>query len=248
MSLLKAERIKLFSTRSPWWCTGLAIVASLAVATAFVALAGDTIPVTVETTQIASSLGLTVILVLAVLAATTEFTWGTMRVTFQAVPRRAPALLAKAVVVGLWCGLTGLVIGFGSWGIARLIRPEADLALNSGEDWRSVAGQGLVFLLTGVLGVGVGLLLRSTGLALAVALVWTQLIEGLVYWIPGVGKDIYEWMPFFSASQFIGSSFTASALKLEDLPLSPTGYGVYYAAISLALFGTGVVVNRLRDA
>jgi ABC-2 type transport system permease protein len=248
MSLLKAERIKLFSTRSPWWCTGLAIVASLGFATVFVVLGGDEIQLTVSNTQVASSLGLTVMLVMAVLASATEFNWGTMRVTFQAVPRRAPALLAKAAVVGLWSGLAGLVIGFGSWGLAVLLKPGADLALSTGADWRAVAGQGLVFLLTGVLGVGVGLLLRSTGLALGVTLVWTQLVEGLVILIPGVGKDIYEFLPFFSASQFIGSSFTASALKLGDLPLSPLGYGAYYAAICLALFGIGVVVNQIRDA
>jgi ABC-2 type transport system permease protein len=248
MSLLKAERIKLFSTRSPWWCTGLAIAASLGFTIVFVALAGDTIPVTVSNTQIAGSFGLTVILVLAVLSAATEFNWGTMRVTFQAVPRRAPVLLAKAVVVGLWCGLTGLVVGFGSWGIGVAFDPGADLALDSGADWRAVAGQGLIYLLTGVLGVGIGLLLRSTGLALGVTLVWTQLVEGLIVLIPGVGKDIYEWLPFFSASQFIGSSFAASALKLGDLPLTPIGYGVYFAAICLVLFGIGVVVNQVRDA
>lgn len=37
MSLLDVERIKLFSTRSPWWCMGLVLVFGLAFA-ALVAL------------------------------------------------------------------------------------------------------------------------------------------------------------------------------------------------------------------
>jgi ABC-2 type transport system permease protein len=248
MSLLTAERIKLFSTRAPWWCTALAIVASLGFAVVFVIFGGDEIPVTVSNTQTASSFGLTVILVLAVLAAATEYNWGTIRTTYQAVPKRAPALLAKAVVVSLWCGLVGLVIGFGSWGLGVLLKPDADLALNSAADWRAVAGQGLVFLFTGVLGVGVGMLLRSTALALAVTLVWTQLVEGLVFLIPGVGRDIYEWLPFFSAGQFIGGGLTASALNLGELPLGPLGYGAYYASICVILFVIGVVMNQVRDA
>ena len=246
MSLLIAERIKLFSTRSPWWCTALALVASLGFTTAVVALSGD--PTTVSNTQVASSLGLTVIVVMAVLSAATEYHWGTMRATFQSVPKRAPALLAKAVVVGLWSGLVGLVIGFGSWGLGVLLKPESDLALSSAADWRAVAGQGLVFCLAGVLGVGVGLLLRRTGLSLGVVLVWTQLVEGLIFLIPGIGQDIYEWLPFFSAGQFTGGGFMNSALHLGHLPMSPLGYLAYYTAICLVLFGAGVLVNLRRDA
>ena len=40
MSLLTAERIKLFSTRSPWWCTALALVASLGFTTAVAGKSG----------------------------------------------------------------------------------------------------------------------------------------------------------------------------------------------------------------
>jgi ABC-2 type transport system permease protein len=248
MSLLRAERIKLFSTRTPWICTGLAIVASLAFTIALVGLNGEQADVTVGDTQGAGSLGRTVMLVFAVLAATSEFNWGTMRTTFQAVPKRAPALLAKVTVVGVWCGLVGLVVGFGSWGVGVLVKPEANLTLATAADWRSVAGEGVVFLLTGVLGVGVGMLLRSTAAALAVTLVWTQLVEGLTVLIPGIGHHLYVWMPMFAGQQFVGGSLVTNALSLGTLPLGPVGYVLYFAAICFVLFGAGLLLTQRRDA
>ncbi|MEV6879182.1 hypothetical protein [Amycolatopsis sp. NPDC051128] len=248
-NLLRAERIKLFSTRAPWWCLGIALIAPLGFTALFFALAGPDIPATVGNTQLASGNGRTVLLVLAVLATASEFNWGTMRLTFQAVPSRVPALLAKAVVVSAVGAVLGLVVGFGSWGLASLVRPDADLSLHTAADWRSVLGQALVFLLTAVAGVGVALLVRSVAFALTAILVWTQLIEGLVFLIPGAGKHIYPWMPFHAADEFVGAGgFSAGPLQLPSAALGPWGYLGYFAAISVALFVAGVLVTARRDA
>jgi ABC-2 type transport system permease protein len=248
MSVLKAERIKLLSTRAPWWCTGIAVVATLGFTALFFSLSGGEIVPTVANTQIAGAQGRTVVLVLAVLAAATEFNWGTMRMTFQAVPSRTPALLAKGVVVGTLSALIGLVVGVGCWTLASLLKPDADLALHTAADWRVVFGQTLTFLMTGLLGVGLGLLLRNVGLTLALALVWTQLLEGLVQFIPRIGRDLYQWMPFHAANQFAGADFGASPVNSGQLPLGPVGYGVYFAIICLVVFGAGVIVNLRRDS
>jgi ABC-2 type transport system permease protein len=248
-NLLRAERIKLFSTRAPWWCLAIAFVAPLGFTALFFALAGSEIPATVGNTQLASGNGRTVLLVLAVLTTASEFGWGTLRLTFQAVPSRVPALLAKAVVLGAVGVVLGLVVGFGAWGVGSLVQPAADLALRSGADWRSVLGQGLVFLLTAVAGVGVALLLRNVAFALTAALVWTQLLEGLVVFIPGAGRHIYQWMPFHAADEFVGAGgFAAGPLQLSDAPLGLWGYLGYFAAVSVGLFVAGVLVTARRDA
>jgi ABC-2 type transport system permease protein len=249
-NLLRAERIKLFSTRAPWWCLALALAAPLGFTALFFALAGPEIPATVGNTQLASGNGRTVLLVLAVLTTASEFGWGTIRLTFQAVPSRVPALLAKVTIVGAVAAVLGLVVGFGSWGMATLVQPDADLALHSGAEWRSVVGQSLVFLLTAVAGVGVALLLRNVAFALTAVLVWTQLLEGLVVFIPGAGRHIYQWMPFHAADEFVGAGgFGAGPLQLPaSAPLSPWGYLGYFAAISVALFVAGVFVTAKRDA
>lgn len=248
-NLLRAERIKLFSTRAPFWCLVIAFVAPLGFTALFFALAGPEIPPTVGNTQLASGNGRTVLVVLAILATASEFNWGTMRLTFQAVPSRVPALVAKVVVVSAVAAVLGLAVGFGSWGLATLVQPDADLALHSGADWRSVLGQSLVFLLSAVAGVGVALLLRSVAFGLTAVLVWTQVLEGVVVLIPGIGKDIYQWMPFHAADEFVGASgFAAGPLQLGAAPLGPWGYLGYFAAICVALFVAGVFVTARRDA
>jgi ABC-2 type transport system permease protein len=247
--LLRAERIKLFSTRAPWWCLAIALVAPLGFTLLFFALAGPEIPATVGNTQLASGNGRTVLLVLAVLATASEFNWGTMRLTFQAVPSRVPALVAKVVVVGAVGTVLGLVVGFGSWGLASLVQPDADLALHSAAAWRSVLGQSLVFLFTAVAGVGVALLLRSVAFALTIVLVWTQVLEGVLIFIPGIGKHIYQWMPFHAADEFVGAAgLSTGPLQLPSAPLGPWGYLGYFAAICVALFVAGVLVTARRDA
>ncbi|MFJ2610482.1 hypothetical protein ACIO13_36840 [Streptomyces sp. NPDC087425] len=248
-NLLRAERIKLFSTRAPWWCLAIAFVAPLGFTALFFALAGPEIPATVGNTQLASGNGRTVLLVLAILATASEFNWGTMRLTFQAVPSRVPALLAKLAVLAALGAVLGLVVGFGSWGLASLVQPDADLALHSAADWRAVLGQSLVFLFTAVAGVGVALLLRSVAFGLTVVLVWTQVLEGLVVLIPGAGRHIYQWMPFHAADEFVGAGgFAAGPLQLPSAPLGPWGYLGYFAAITIALFVAGVLVTARRDA
>ncbi|WP_370969685.1 hypothetical protein [Amycolatopsis sp. cg9] len=248
-NLLRAERIKLFSTRAPWWCLSIAFVAPLGFTALFFALAGPEIPATVGNTQLASGNGRTVLLVLAILATASEFNWGTMRLTFQAVPSRVPALLAKLAVLAAVGAVLGLVVGFGSWGLASLVQPDADLALHSSADWRSVLGQSLTFLFTAVAGVGVALLLRSVAFGLTVVLVWTQVLEGLVILIPGAGRHIYQWMPFHAADEFVGAGgFAAGPLQLPSAPLGPWGYLGYFAAITVALFVAGVLVTARRDA
>ncbi|WP_410608874.1 hypothetical protein [Amycolatopsis sp. lyj-109] len=248
-NLLRAERIKLFSTRAPWWCLAIAVVAPLGFTALFFALAGTEIPPTVGNTQLASGNGRTVLLVLAVLATASEFNWGTMRLTFQAVPSRVPALVAKVGVVGALGAVLGLVVGFGSWALASLVQPDADLALHSAEAWRSVLGQSLVFLFTAVAGVGVALLLRSVAFGLTVVLVWTQVLEGVLAVIPGFGKHVYQWMPFHAADEFVGAaSFASGPLQLPSAPLGPWGYLGYFAAITVALFVAGVLVTARRDA
>ncbi|WIV59667.1 hypothetical protein [Amycolatopsis nalaikhensis] len=248
-NLLRAERIKLFSTRAPWWCLGIAVVAPLGFTALFFALAGPEIPATVGNTQLASGNGRTVLLVLAVLATASEFNWGTMRLTFQAVPARVPALVAKAVIVCVVGAVLGLVVGFGSWGLAALVQPDADLALHTAADWRAVLGQSLTFLVTALIGVGVALLLRSVAFALTVVLVWTQVLEGVIVFIPGIGKHIYQWMPFHAADEFAGAGgFAAGPLQLPSAPLGPWGYLGYFAAIGVALFVAGVFGTARRDA
>lgn len=252
MTLLAVERIKLFSTRSPWWCMALAIGLTVGLAALVAATLNSEIPMSVGLSQSFSQFGMIVLMVMAALAVTTEYRFSTIRATFLAVPGRTPALLAKTTVVALLAGVIGEVIAFGSWGISKLIKSDADLAINSAVEWRNVAGTGLVFLIAAVFAVAVGTLVRQTAGAVTIVLVYVLLVENLVELIPKAGRHIQEWMPFHNANNFL----TADGAPLPDgegpprldFPFGPWGSLAYFAAIALGLLVVALVVAKKRDA
>src|SRR5882672_8286402 len=146
-TLLAVERIKLFTTRSPWWSAATALVLTAGFGALYIGTSHDAEAVTVPGTQIGYNFGLVVVMVMAALAVTTEYRFGTIRATFQAAPNRNAVLLAKTGVVALFALAIGELAAFGSWAAGRLLKPAADLALNSAFDWRTIAGTGVVYAL-----------------------------------------------------------------------------------------------------
>src|SRR6478736_1259434 len=195
MSLIAAERIKLASTRSPWWCAGLAVASTvtLSMVAAFATARDSLAPVTVATTQMGYTLGMAVVMVMAALAVTTEYSVGTIRTTFIAMPHRGHALAAKTVVVAVLGFLIGLVISLSSWAIGLLVLPDADLALTGGTQWRQVGGVALVY---------------------AVAVVV----------IPGVGEAARPFLPFQAAKQFLSAGEVPADGALLDRPWLALAY------------------------
>ncbi|AXB43121.1 hypothetical protein [Amycolatopsis albispora] len=237
MNLLASERIKLLSTRSPWWCLVAAFV--LVVGTAgLMAAAGDS-ELTVPATQNGTKLALAVVVVLAALAVTTEYRFGTIRATFQAEPARGPALAAKAVVVAVAAGLAGLLAGPAAWLTAELLAPDRTAALAAGGDWRTVLGSGPLYAVSAVVAVAVGILLRQTAGALALLLVWVLQGEMLLGLIPEFGPAVRDWLPFRAGAQFVSA---------DGGPLGHWGSLGYFATFAVALLAIAISVAKRRDA
>lgn len=249
MTLLAVERIKLFSTRSPWWCAALAVLITTGIAAIIAANTGPEFPLTVNVTQAFVTFGMWIALVMATLAVTTEYRFSTIRATFLAVPNRIAALLAKTFVVALLAGVIGEVVAFASWGISKVIKPEADLAINTSQEWRNVAGAGLLFFVGAILAVAVGILLRHTAGAISLILVWALVIESLVSVIPKIGDDIQRWMPFTNGNRFLTAGFEAfPGEPTINYPFGAWGSLGYFAAISVGLFVVALFVAHRRDA
>ncbi|MEU4801577.1 hypothetical protein [Actinosynnema sp. NPDC023587] len=253
MTLLAVERIKLFTTRSPWWCMVLALGLTVGL-TAIIAANWDGAPMPVIGAVFTHTFGLYVIMVMAALAVTTEYRFGTIKATFQAVPDRISPLVAKAVVVSLLAGLVGEAVAFGSWGISWVLASDnSQLALTSAADWRHVAGIGLVYAAGAILALGVGALVRQTAGAVSIILVFALVLESVVGFIPNIGDDIQKWMPFTVVSKFIFGDPDVGSLPDGAGPpvvgeLSPWGSLGYFAAIALAVYVISLVVVKRRDA
>jgi ABC-2 type transport system permease protein len=251
MTLLAVERSKLFSTRSPWWCALLALGLTVGLAALIAAESSEHFPLTVGGTQAGYQFGLMVIMVMATLAITTEYRFGTIRTTFQAVPTRWAVLGAKTAVVAAVAGVVGEATAVASWGVARAIKPSAHLALRSAADWRTVAGVGLVYAAAAVLAVGIGTLVRQTAGAVSIVLVWALLVENLVGLIPGIGPDLREWMPFNAANHFLTAGQPSTGTGGPPpvrMPFGPWGGLAYFAGIAVAVLIVALVTAEKRDA
>jgi ABC-2 type transport system permease protein len=254
MTLLTVERIKLFSTRSPWWCMAVAVAVTVGITSIFSVATkqADIHNVTPAATQFPYSFGLVVMMVMATLAITTEYRFGTIRPTFLAVPTRTPALLAKTAVAAGLAGVVGEIAAAGSWVMAKLIKPDAPLALETAQAYRNVFGVGLVYVGGAVIAVAVGLLIRHSAGAIVTLLVWLFLAENLLPVIPNIGKTIQKWLPFVNGDNFIVAGRPAGNTDgppvLENMPFGPWGSLLYFAAWGAGLLGLGLALARRRDA
>jgi ABC-2 type transport system permease protein len=253
MTLLAVERIKLFTTRSPLWCTLVALFVTIGFA-ALIAGTDNEDPTTVASTQFGYNFGLMVIMVMAALAVTTEYRFGTIKATFQAIPNRTATLLAKTTVVGLFAGVVGEIVAFGSLGISKLIKSGADLSVNTAYEWRVTAGVGLVYALSAVIAVSVGLLVRHSAGAVSLLLIYALLVESLVALIPKAGDDIQKWMPFYVSNRFLtgdpdptGRSLNAGPPPSEST-LSPWWALAYFAGFAVLMLVIAIVTTNKRDA
>ncbi|WP_328989111.1 ABC transporter permease [Kribbella sp. NBC_01245] len=254
MSVIAVERIKLLSTRSPWWCMAVAAVLSIGVSALTAGLTSDEAAVSIFDTQNGVQLSQMVMTVMAALAVTTEYRFGTIRTSFQAVPSRTKLLLGKTAVVAGLAALVGLIASFGALGIGMLLAPGADLNV-SGSEWRLIAGQGIVYALAAVIAVAVGALLRQSAAAVAILILWPLLVENLVMLIPKVGDDMNRWAPFANASSFINqgqnlgiSGGGEGAGSGIEYALSPWGALLYFALFAAVMLGLAVLVTNKRDA
>lgn len=242
MGSVAAERIKLRSTRAPWWSAGAALLTTTAAGVLTAATVAITEPVTVAATQTGRVVGMTVMMVVAVLAVTTEYATGTIATTFLAMPNRGAALRAKAVVLAALAGLVGTAGAVASWALSALLLPGHELALAGLDDWRQVAGVGLVTAGAAVVAVAVGVIVRHTAGAVALVLVWVLVAESLVGLIPVVGPAVGPFLPFRAADRFL-----ADAPAGAGLLGSPWLAGVWFAGFATALLAAAIRVARHRD-
>jgi len=250
--LLAAERIKLVSTRSPWWCAAVVVVL-LAGLTALIA--AQYVPESGSAWLSFGGIGvvpMAVVAVLATLAVTGEYRTGTVRTTFLAAPQRERTLLAKTVVVAAAAAVIGLVASFAAWIMAVFIAPRADLALSGAAQWRAVAGVGAVYAVVAVLSVAIGLLVRHSAGAITILMLWILVGESVLASLPRVGTDIAAWLPMRNLARFlvvgIADPDPSRSFFGERQLFGPWAALGYSAGVAVAVLAVALVVARRRDA
>ncbi|WP_328318519.1 ABC transporter permease [Streptomyces sp. NBC_00388] len=255
VGLLRAEWIKIRSVRSTLWTLLLMLVTAIGVSVLLTALAASKWDSASPADHrkllndpvgaIFGGLGLAelVICVLGVLVVTSEYSSGTIRASVLAVPKRAPMLVAKALVFAALTLVAGEIASFGSFFAgARLLHSHAPIALSDPGVAKAVAGTGLFLAAMGVFALAIGALIRHTAGAVAGVITFVLVLSPLASSLPGTaGRDIAAWLPT-NAGQLI--AFTHPAADQLLTPWQGLGVCVAWGAGLLVLAS---VLLRRRD-
>ncbi|GLW62240.1 ABC transporter permease [Actinomadura rubrobrunea] len=246
--LIRAELLKIRSTRMWLGMLGLSVGFSLLGLGFYLALAGVEMeggqslpPVTdpdmVRAIYASASSGVLFMMILGIIGISGEYRHGTITQAFLVTPRRGRLLAAKLVsyfVFGLGFGLAtvlatvavavpGLAIRGGS---ASLLDHDVPTILGG-----TVLAMGLYALV----GLGLGALIRNQVAAILVAVGWVQIVEAIVtVAVPQVG----QWLPGGAVRAVTRTTGGFGGLdELNTLPvwggvLLLLAYGLVFAAIA----------------
>jgi ABC-2 type transport system permease protein len=246
---LNAERIKLSTIRSPLWTAVLAAVLSLGVAALEGANAYGAAGLSAQGAVTGVVIfGIPVLMILSAMVVTGEYRTGMIRATFMATPSRTLVLVAKGVVTALAGGAYAAVLVIAAVVAARSSADplrSARLSLAEPGVWRVAVAVTLVAMLSAVLGVAVGALLRHTAGAVAVLLLWPLVAEPILGNLPNLGVEVGPYLPFVNAFVFLDVSWL---FPVYSMPWGGFGSLLYFVAIVAAVFVAAVIVVNKRDA
>jgi ABC-2 type transport system permease protein len=229
----RMEWIKLRSLRSTRWTLALTAVAAIVIGVA-VGRGTKTPSEDLTNNSLAGvSIGLLLIGVLGVLVMTSEYTSGMIRATLAAAPNRSLVLAAKAAMFGAVALALGEATSFTSFfaGGATLRHGIAAPALSQPGVLRAVLLSGASFCLIGLIGLGLGAIIRHTAAAVAV-MVGGVYVAGQV--IAAIAHPLFAYIPI---------SIVANSLSTTK----PVGHGVHmlppWAGLGmLGLYAAAVLV------
>jgi hypothetical protein len=249
LAAVSAERIKLFTTRSPAWSVAGATALSLALAAVQGRTAYALNPLDPGTAALGVAVfGVPVLMILASMTVTGEYRTGLIRTTFLANPRRTVVLIAKTVVASSFSAAAAAVMAFSAIVVARVAAdPVAGAALSpaSAATWRVVGGLALYAAVAAVLGVAAGALLRFAAGAVAVLLLWPLVAEPILANMPSVGTAVGPWLPFVNMFRFLDVGWLYPTFAM---PWGPAGSLLYFVAVVAAVWAGAAVVLARRDA
>jgi ABC-2 type transport system permease protein len=253
--LLAGEWVKTRSLRSTWLTLGGALVAMVLLGLLFTATAdkggpggdGGGPPGLSFTDPVGLSLAgfrlaQLAIGVVGVLLVTGEYTSGTVRSSFAAVPRRWPVVAAKAAIFAALVFLATAVTAVVAFEVGQVALGDLGVGITTAGVPRVLLGTALYLTGIGLLGMALGWLLRSTAGAVAS-------LFGIVFLLPVLGRllpsswgpDVLRWLPGEAGAQVL--SMRTSADSFAPWP----GFLVLCGYLAVA-FAAAIVLLRRRDA
>ncbi|AWB95709.1 ABC transporter permease [Agromyces badenianii] len=260
--VLRSEWIKLRSLRSTTWSyaiviaisLGMALIMSLSTsdgmnggAAASGAPAEQQVGLLVQSSVFGVYFGQLVAGVLGVLVISGEYTTGMIRSTLTAVPKRLPALAAKAAVLFASTFVVGLVALLGGYLVSSIVLAGIGVSASLGEPaaFLPLLGGALYLALIAVFALGIGTMLRSSAGGIAAVLGLILLVPTVLQMIPA--EWAHDLIPYLLSSAGMNMFTSTTAEATAD------GFGVWLNLlivlgwVGASIAGAAVLLKR-RDA
>ncbi len=254
-NVLRSEFTKLRSVRSTYWTLFAAVLFTIGLAAIGAIFASgnyahfnvrekaDFNPTRLSLVGV--NLAQIAIGVLGVLVITSEYATGMIRATLGAVPQRRTVLAAKAIVFAATALVIGTVASFVAYFVGQAILSGQHLQSSIGdpEVLRAVFGGGLYLAAIGLLGLGLGAIIRVSAGAISA-------LFGILFVLPIISTvalpqswqdTINPYLPGDAGRQIFAVQHSATSLA----PWA--GFGVFCLYAAVALAAAAVLINR-RDA
>lgn len=252
-NVMRSEWTKLRSVRSTYWTATIAFLAMIGLSIGLAIRWKHDInahPARADgfdaTLTVLSGIYLAQVAIgaLGVLVISSEYGTAMIRASLAAVPQRRAMLAAKALVFALCTFITAEVTSFISFGIGSAILrgAHAGTSLSDPNVFRAVFGGGLYVTVVGLLGFGLGALIRHTAGALSAFFGVLFALTAIVDLLPTSWRnDVIEYLPANSGSQIF------TVLPSHDSLAPWTGLGVFCLYAVAAIVIAFALINR-RDA
>jgi ABC-2 type transport system permease protein len=194
---------------------------------------------------VAIYLGQLAIAVLGVLVVTTEYSTGVIRASLLAVPRRYTMLAAKVLVFTLVMLVLSEILAFGSFFVgAAILHSHVSVSLSYHDVLRATFGAGLYLVGFGLLALAIGVLVRHTAGAIAIAVGVAFVLPILTGLLPDTSffNHLNAYLPQQAGSQVY-------LVRPTGIPLLSAwqGFGVLCIWV-VVLLGIGAYLFDRRDA
>ncbi len=241
--MIRSEFRKLSTIRSPWLLLAAGPLIVAAGVTGLVQSGGNVHDPAVQS-QALAHVGLAAVLTLifGMLAVAGEYRHGTITDTYLSCPGRARVVTAKLAVYALVGAAAGLVSSLTALAVtaAWWAAEGGTLQLSAAGTWRVLAGGVAANIAFAAIGVGLGALIRNLVGAVAAALAWIALVEGIAGQLAGPG--LARWLPLH-ASEALDRTNISAATRL----LPQWGGGLVLLGYAMAFAAAAVVTTLRRD-
>ncbi|HEX3812951.1 MAG TPA: ABC transporter permease [Mycobacteriales bacterium] len=243
MRAVHAEFRKLFTTKTGFLLTLVSVVLS-GLLTVLVSLnvsktdsASDALQTIIT---IGSNFGYLLSAILGIIGITGEYRHQTVTPTFLSVPVRSTVVIAKLFTYLVWgavLGLLNLIIGLVIALPLLSNRLVDDVSLSASGVRTSMWAAIVITAIFGIIGVGLGALLRNQVAAIVGLVLYLFIVENVLGAISAV-QSVYKYLPGALASALTGSVGTPDNIHLlgrTPAALLLIAYGLVFAAVGAAI-------------